>query len=586
MKSLLFLIAFISTNTLSQELIYKVKDKLSQSEIQKLNGIMSDYDSLEKPQRKGRRSRFANRLRLKKRRSGKSFNKSEMKDKMKVLKESKLFDYIEENTVEHEIAFEINDPGSSQQWHHPKIDTLGAWEFTQGSENIIVAVCDSGVDANHEDLQGRVLRGYNFVNNNTDSSPATSHGTLVAGLIAANANNRRGGFGIAPKTMILPLRITNDGSTFLSTIVECIEYAADNNAHVINVSFTGINAQSIQAAGEYAKSRGAVVVYSAGNQGEDRDSWPDHRDILAVGSTTTSDLRSNFSNFGPFIDIVAPGSSVYTTNLNSTYSAVSGTSFSAPIVAGAAALLYALNEDATPDEVESFLKLGADDLRNQYVYGHGRLNINESIRLASESWGGNRAPSSVIEYDSSRDLTAPVQVQFSSGSVDQDGSITSTEWSINGEVFNDKELTYSFELPGSYEIILTVVDDEGERSSTSRIIEIKEARELSMSVADIALKVFYTRSRARTEARVKVVDDVGEIVRDARVLVDIDGVQFFTFTDSEGIAFFNTPFKSRNHRFFYKVLSVEKEGYDYNSGDNRETSDNIRAKKRPWWRFW
>ena len=514
MKVFMYLwVAFcLCTSAFSQDLIYKVKEKLSEKQSRKLASVMKDFEKVDKPRhfkkRHHKASRFAKKLRLKRKRFRKT---SALKSEIETLKQTGLFDYIEEDTIEHEIAFQVDDPNADRQWHHSNIETLGAWDFTQGSASVIVAVCDSGVDANHEDLQGVVLPGYNFVNDNNDSSPSTNHGTQVAGLIAAQTN-RSGGHGIAPLSKILPLRITNDGNTFLSTIVECIEYAADNGAKVINVSFTGISSKAVQAAGEYAKSKGALLVYAAGNQGRNRGSWPDHQDVLAVGATTERERRSSFSNYGHFIDIVAPGSNIYTTSPNNRYSSVSGTSFSAPIVSGAAALIYALNTQADPNEVESFLIQGTRRLGDEFSFGAGLLNINESVRLAFESWQNNPTPS----------------------------------------------------LP-----------DEPTPVEPTPITP-------SLFVKDISLTVFYSWSRARTEADILIQDKSGRAIAGAEVTVDIDGEEVIATTDSNGVAFFQTGQKSRNHRFYYQVLNVSAPGFKYQPEDNIETKANIRARRRFW----
>tara|TARA_Y100000768_G_scaffold388408_1_gene384137 strand:- start:11409 stop:12941 length:1533 start_codon:yes stop_codon:yes gene_type:complete len=500
----------LCTSAFSQDLIYKVKEKLTEKQSRRLASVMNKFEKVDKPRRFKKRhhkaSRFAKKLRLKKREFRKT---TSVKSQIETLKQTGLFDYIEEDTIEHEIAFQVNDPHADRQWHHSNIETLGAWDFTQGSASVVVAVCDSGVDANHEDLQGVVLPGYNFVDDNSDSSPSTNHGTQVAGLIAAQTN-RSGGHGIAPLSKILPLRITNDGNTFLSTIVECIEYAADNGAKVINVSFTGINSNAVQAAGEYAKSKGALLVYAAGNQGRDRGSWPDHQDVLAVGATTEKERRSSFSNYGHFIDIVAPGSNIYTTSPNNRYSSVSGTSFSAPIVSGAAALIYALNTQADPSEVEKFLIQGTRRVGDEFSFGAGLLNINESVRLAFESW-----------------QTPPPS------------------------------------------------QDEPTPNEPTPMTP-------SLYVEDISLTVFYSWSRARTEANILIKDNLGEAVVGAEVKVDIDGEEVIAITDSNGIAFFQTEQKSRNHRFIYQVLNVSAPGYQYQPDDNLETNANIRARRRFW----
>lgn len=506
-------------------------------------------------------------------------------DVIKLLLDSGAVEFAESDRIEHEIGFDYSDPDYNDQWHHPKVESTRAWEMTMGRSDVIVAVCDSGVEANHEDLSGNVLTpGYNFVTKTKESSPATYHGTMVAGLIASKHNNK-GGLGVAPNVKILPLKITTNGSTSLSTITNCIRYGADNGAKVINVSFTGINNRSVSDAGKYARSKGALLVYSAGNQGNNQSGYVDYKNIIAVGATTTSDSRASFSNYGYFIDVVAPGSSVYTTapylTFNTTrYRSVSGTSFSAPITAGVIALIYSINPNFTPDQVEEFLSEGADDLGNAYVFGHGRVNSYNSVLLAQEALGSNRAPSAVLSAPVIFDV-APASLQFDSGqSFDPEGSIARTNWYINGEfISSDDVLSYDFDQAGSYSIELEVIDAEGEKASASQIINIISTDQAKIKVSDIALSISYNRTLATAKAVVAVTDVLGNPVTGTKVTATWDGTEFSAITDEEGLAHFTSPTMSRTHRFYFEVVGADKEKFDYLAEENRETTGNIRARQ-------
>lgn len=311
------------------------------------------------------------------------------------------FKFIEYNTLENEDDEAPSEVEMDKQWHHNKIETELAWDLTRGTHQVIVAVCDSGAQASHEDLKDNVLPGWNLVENNSDPAPTTSHGTFVAGLIAAHTNGQ-GGAGVAPEVKILPLRISNSsGGTNMKLITDCIRMAADRGAKVINVSFTGIESRSVQEAGKYAHDKGALLVYAAGNQGKNRsvNSYPDYPNVLAVGGTNTSDKRWTYrknifftggSNYGQFIDIVAPGQNLYSTtiyssNTQSKYRTGSGTSYSAPIVAGVAALIFSINPNFTPKQVEKILLDSADNIGSASVFGAGRVNAYEAVRLALKS---------------------------------------------------------------------------------------------------------------------------------------------------------------------------------------------------------
>lgn len=306
----------------------------------------------------------------------------------KNLMNSGAVEYAEPDYLLDPTASELtepNDPYFSKQWHHQTIQTVEAWQVTQGQPNITVAVCDSGVDANHPDLKGNVIQpGYNVVDHSTTSGPITSHGTYVAGLIVAHANNRVGIAGIAPRVKVLPIRVTNtkDGKAYLSDLAECIQYGADQGAKVINLSFSGAENRSIDTAAQYARSKGSLLFMSAGNNGKALLSSANYSSFILVGATTSQNQLSSFSNYGTPVDLVAPGSSVLTTIPGNAYAYVSGTSFSAPITAAVGALVFSVNPKFSPEDVENILFESADAIGNDYYFGHGLINAAQAVDLA------------------------------------------------------------------------------------------------------------------------------------------------------------------------------------------------------------
>lgn len=312
---------------------------------------------------------------------------------------SGLYEFVSYNTVET-LPSVFEEVDLSSQWHHQKIHTPLAWTLSNVQNKIVVAVCDSGVQANHEDLSGQVLPGFNLITNTNESSVTTSHGTFVAGLIAAKADSL-GVAGVAPFVKILPIRISDEfGATSMELILKCIKHAADAGAKVINVSFTGINNAGVEAAGKYASDKGALLVYAAGNHGyyRSRVSYPSYSNVLAVGASDERDLRWKWfvdqnnrggSNYGPFIDLMAPGHMMYSTNFYSEltpeidkYRTGSGTSYAAPIVSAVAALIFSINPKFTPKQVEKFLIQSADSMGSTNYYGAGRVNAGKALELA------------------------------------------------------------------------------------------------------------------------------------------------------------------------------------------------------------
>jgi hypothetical protein len=283
-----------------------------------------------------------------------------------------------------------NDPYFGSQWHLPKIGGPKAWDSSQGS-GIIVAILDSGIDPTHPDLKDRLIPGYNFVDGNTNTSDVRGHGTKVAGSVAAAMNNGNGVASVAAQAKLMPVRVSNaDGYVTWSAMAQGLTFAADKGAKAANMSFNGVAGSStVLSAAKYMKDKGGMSFVSAGNDNVD----PGYNDtdlMIIVASTTSSDAKSSFSNFGDHVDLSAPGSSIYTTTMGGGYASVSGTSFAAPVTAGVAALVMAANPSLSNAQVESILKSTAVDLGTQgydMYYGYGRVNAEAAVGKALSTTG-------------------------------------------------------------------------------------------------------------------------------------------------------------------------------------------------------
>ena len=281
----------------------------------------------------------------------------------------------------------VNDPNYGSQWHLPTMGAVPAWQVSDGN-GVIVAVLDTGVYASHPDLSGQVLSGWNTVSNNTDTADINNHGTWVAGVIAAKANNFTGGASVAPGAKILPIRITNstDGYAYFSDMVEGITWAADNGARVANLSYGGAaGSASIANAASYMMSKGGVVVVAAGNDNTDYG-YTNHASLYVAAATTSSDAKAGFSSYGSFVDISAPGQGIYTTSRNGGYSSVSGTSFASPNTAATAALVMAANPALLPTDVMAVLSNSSVDLGSagwDAAFGYGRVNAQAAAEMAA-----------------------------------------------------------------------------------------------------------------------------------------------------------------------------------------------------------
>ncbi|MHA7814613.1 MAG: S8 family serine peptidase [Phycisphaerales bacterium] len=283
-----------------------------------------------------------------------------------------------------------NDSQYGSSWQHNRLESAAAWDIETGGSNIIVAVCDSGVDLDHPDLQDALVPGFNSPSNRAqvdggDVDDVNGHGTFVAGCAAAQGNNNRGVVGVGWDFSIMPIRVSNNsaGTASAFAILEGARWAAENGAHVINASFTGGTASANQSTARYLKEQGALLFWASGNAGSFIE--PNRPDYVIVGSTTSSDNRSGFSNYGPAVDVTAPGSSVRSTRRGGSYGNGSGTSYASPIAAGVGAMIFSVNPDFNPDDVQHILYNSVDDLgasgRDDF-FGRGRVDTLKAVQMA------------------------------------------------------------------------------------------------------------------------------------------------------------------------------------------------------------
>ena len=280
------------------------------------------------------------------------------------------------------------DPCYRYQWHLRQVGLPGAWKLGQG-EGVIVAVIDTGV-TQVPDLQGtKVLPGYNFVADNDDARDDHGHGTHVAGTIAQTTDNKLGVAGVAFRAQIMPLKVLSArGSGSMAGIAQAIRYAADHGARVINMSLGGpFPVPAIGSAIKYARGKGVTVVAAAGNDGKGRVSYPArYPGVIAVAATQFDERTTFYSNWGPEVDIAAPGGNVRVDQngdgkpdgvLQNTvvpgdigrtdYLWFMGTSMASPHVAGVAALIAGAGV-TKPDALEEVL---LDSARKPQAGGGG-----------------------------------------------------------------------------------------------------------------------------------------------------------------------------------------------------------------------
>jgi thermitase len=301
-------------------------------------------------------------------------------------------EYAEPNYIATAVAAP-SDPSFVSQWglHNTGVDAdidfLEAWEYAQsighgGGAGNIVAIVDTGIDATHPDLAGKVVAGWNFVAGSSNTTDDNGHGTHCAGIAGAVTNNGVGISGVGFNCALMPVKVLDRrGSGSYANIASGIAYAVDHGAKVISLSLGGsFNSYTLEAAVNDAWARGALVVAAAGNEGKSRKLYPAaYTNAIAVAATDKTDRKASFSNYGTWVDVAAPGVGILSTVPGGGYQSWNGTSMATPHVAGLAGLAWADSNSSTRALIES----RADAIPGTGRYWvHGRINAHRVFNLA------------------------------------------------------------------------------------------------------------------------------------------------------------------------------------------------------------
>jgi len=327
--------------------------------------------------------------------------------------------WAEPNWYRQSLA-DPNDPDLDLQWGLTMANVTSAWDTEAGNEGTVIAIIDTGVDADHPDLVGNLwtnpdetpgngldddnngrkddIYGWDFLKNAAEPDDEDGHGTHVAGIAAAGWNNNEGGSGVCPDCSLMILRAGTGAAGFRSNhVVAAIRYAAENGADVINLSIGGPQwGKAERNALKYAIGKGSLIVAAAGNEDRNNDtidystvpifgvpfgpSYPASYDLpglISVAASTQDDGYASFSNVGRYsVDLAAPGVDILSTVPTGAYLEMSGTSMSSPFVAGLAGLLRSANASMTPVQMKNAILNGIDEpgLKSGRSLTNGRVN--------------------------------------------------------------------------------------------------------------------------------------------------------------------------------------------------------------------
>ncbi|HII81464.1 MAG TPA: S8 family serine peptidase [Methanosarcina sp.] len=462
-----------------------------------------------------------------------------------------------------------NDPYyGTYQWNFKAFETgVGgginlepAWDISTGN-GVIVAVLDTGVAYEDYSIYRKApdlantnfILGYDFVNNDAHPNDDNSHGTHVAGTIAQSTNNNYGVAGVAYSCSIMPVKVLNkQGSGTLQQLVDGIYFATNNGAKVISMSlgyppgyYPG---KALDDALNYAYSNGVTVVAASGNNEAGTVSYPAaYEKCIAVGATRYDGSRSNYSNYGDALDVMAPGGDTSLDQngdgyrdgiLQNTFDPntknpkdfgfwfFQGTSMATPHISGVAALLIAKGANG-PEEVMAAIQNTATDLGtsgwDQY-YGYGLINAKAALDSIQSQPTVNNPP--VAEAGGPYTGIKGTAIAFDgSGSYDSDGSIISYYWDFDGDGITDsseENPTWTYENTGTYTVTLTVTDNENAVGTDEATVTVTDpASGGTIRVSDVSVETSSKLAGKNTfvsaTAVVTIVDSNGSPVKGATV---------------------------------------------------------------------
>ena len=523
---------------------------------------------------------------------------------IEALKKNPNITNVELDSMVYALDTELDD-----SWGVKRIGAGYVHDSTNKGTGVKVAIIDTGIDYTHTDLANNFdanVKGYDFVNSDSDPMDDNGHGTHVAGVVAAEDNDF-GVVGVAPEAELYALKALDEtGSGYVSDVVAAIMWATDPNndgntddrMDVINMSLGGTyNSWLFDAACLLAYYYdGLILVASAGNSGNppgkgDNISYPAAYDsVIAVAATEQSDKRASWSSTGSELELAAPGVDIYSTYKGGGYATLSGTSMASPHVAGTVALVWAKNPTWSNDAVRTQLQNTADDLGAtgwDSKYGYGLVDADEAAGVLPPP--PNEPPTVYITSPSDGSTFGSGDTILFEGTASdpEDGDLAaSLVWTSNiedGQIGTGGSF-YTTLSDGIHTITAKVTDSGGKTGSASIDITVGIPITDNIHVSDIDMSFKTAGPNVNAIATVTIVDSTNKPVEGATVYghwSDATSDSDSGITDSSGtVSLKSNKVKnpSSGTTFTFTVDSVTKEGWTYDSSKNTETSDSIKVQ--------
>jgi thermitase len=434
-----------------------------------------------------------------------------------------------------------NDPVyPSQEAYMKAISVPAGWDLSNGNKSVVIANLDTGVMSTHKDFSGRFVTGFNPYTKDSNTEDDHGHGTVTTGVSSATGNNTQFVAGMDWVSRIMPVKVlASSGSGTSSSLAQGLNWAADNGAHIANMSLGGTTASNtIENSMNYAHSKGMILFAAAGNDGTGKLNYPAaYQSVIAVGALTASssqpnwDQKATFSSYGEQLELMAPGTRIYTTTFDGKYAYASGTSVATPFASGLAGLIKASNFNLTNEQIRTILRETATDLGDpgfDIYYGHGRINAEAAVKKAQGTGGETPPPPPPADTTApTTSITSPTAGTTVAGAVGVDVTatdevgVTKVELLINNKVYSSTTVSpYKFSWDttgltnGTYSLTSKAYDSAG-NVGTSTAVSVNVNNTTATPTDDIAPTVSITNPKdgstvsKRVSIQVSATDNVG-----------------------------------------------------------------------------